>query len=288
MGARFPAAGDTRQPASVRRSEQFPPTEADRLAHDLIGRLGAVAPDDPGRAELRRQAIEAWLPMAQRLARRYAGRGENLDDLQQTATIGLIKAVDRFDPGRGVDFVGFAFPTILGEIKRYLRDRAWSVRVPRKVQEMWLAINRANMELSQMLSRLPTVTDIARHLGVSEEEVLEGLEGGNAYRATSLSTPIAGETTIELGDMLGEEDREYELVEMRLTLGAAVARLDAREQRILAMRFWGNQTQAGIAEQIGVSQMHVSRILSAALAKLRTEIDPKRVGASMPTVRNGA
>jgi len=232
---------------------------------------------DPGRPELRRLTIEAWLPMAERLAGRYRGRGESRDDLRQTAMVGVIKAVDRFDPDRGADFVGFALPTILGEIKRYFRDRAWSLRVPRRIQEMRLAINRANTVLSQQLSRPPTVADIAGHLGVSEEAVVEGLEGGRAFRAASLSTPVSDDSAVELVDMLGSDDHGYDLVEMQLDLGPAIARLDDRERRILAMRFWGNQTQSYIAEQIGISQMHVSRILSATLAKLRTDFDGQPV-----------
>ncbi|GIM97167.1 hypothetical protein Ato02nite_089600 [Paractinoplanes toevensis] len=239
----------------------------------MIMLLANTAPADPGRADLRRRAIEAWLPMALRLGRRYAGRGENIDDLQQVATVGLIKAVDRFDTEYGEDFVGFAVPTILGELRRHFRDRAWSVRVPRRVQEMRMAISGANAALSQTLNRLPTVADIARHLGVDEEAVLEGLEGGRAFRATSLSTPVNDEGTVELIDRLAEEDHGYDLVEIQLALGSALDRLSARERRVLILRFWGNQNQARIAEQIGVSQMQVSRILSSALARLRTDLD---------------
>lgn len=248
-------------------------TEADQRAHELITALAVLPATDPGRADLRRRTIEAWLPMAQRLAQRYAGRGESRDDLRQTAMVGLIKAIDRFDEERGSDFVSFAVPTILGEIKRYFRDRSWAVRVPRRLQEMRLAINDANTVLSQTLNRQPTVADIAGHLGVGEDEVVEGLEGGRAFRATSLSAPVSADSAVELIDTLGAEDHGYDLVEMQLDLGPAIARLNDRERRILAMRFWGNQTQTQIADQIGVSQMHVSRILSTTLAKLRSDFD---------------
>ncbi|WP_412740997.1 RNA polymerase sigma factor SigF [Krasilnikovia sp. MM14-A1259] len=224
------------------------------------------------RERLRDRAIEAWLPLARHLAHRYSGRGEPTDDLIQTATIGLIKAVDRFDPSRGVDFTGYAIPTIIGELKRHFRDRTWSVRVPRRLQELRLAITEANAHLTHSLGRCPTVADIAAHLELTEEDVLEGLEGARAYTATSLSTPISADGNTALGDTLGAEDHEYELAETRVALGPALAMLDAREQKILTLRFYGNLTQSQIAAQVGISQMHVSRLLTKALGKLRNEL----------------
>ncbi|MET8067767.1 SigB/SigF/SigG family RNA polymerase sigma factor, partial [Micromonospora sp. NPDC005313] len=216
----------------------------------------------------------AWLPLANHLAHRYGGRGEPSDDLAQTAAIGLIKAIDKFDPSRGVDFAGYAIPTIIGELKRHFRDRTWDIRVPRRLQELRLAISDANSTLLQTLGRSPTVADIAAHLKLTEEEVLEGLEGARAYNAVSLSTPTGdGERATELGDLLGGEDGEFELAEMRVALGPALATLDQREQKILTLRFYGNLTQSQIAEQIGVSQMHVSRLLARALTKLRGQLD---------------
>jgi RNA polymerase sigma-B factor len=257
------------EPQNIQRS----PADDEQQSCEMITLLANTAPADCGRDDLRRRTIEAWLPMAQRLARRYAGRGENVDDLQQVAMVGLIKAVDRFDPEQGADFVAFAVPTILGELRRHFRDRAWSVRVPRQVQEMRMAISGANASLSHTLNRLPTVADIAQHLGVDEEAVLEGLEGGRAFRATSLSTPVTGDGTVELIDRLAEEEHGYDLVEIKLALGFALDRLSAREKRVLILRYWGNQTQARIAEQVGVSQMQVSRILGTALARLRRDLD---------------
>lgn len=242
-------------------------------ASELLAAMAALPPNHPSRAALRDRAIEAWLPLARHLAGRFAGRGEPMDDLMQTATIGLIKSVDRFDPERGVDFTGYAIPTILGEIKRHFRDRTWHVRVPRRLQEMRLSIAEATTVLTQSLGRSPTVADIATHIGVTEEEVLEGLEGARAYTATSLSTPTASDSGMELADTLGGEDPAYELAELRVALGPALATLDEREQRILTLRFYGNLTQTQIAEQIGVSQMHVSRLLTKALAKLRGRLD---------------
>ena len=236
------------------------------------GLMVATPISDPARARLRDRAIEAWLPLARHLAHRYAGRGEPTDDLIQTATIGLIKAVDKYDPHRGVDFTGYAIPTIIGEIKRHFRDRTWSVRVPRRLQELRLAITEANSTLTHTLGRSPTVTDIATHLNASEEDILEGLEGARAYNATSLSTPISADGTTELGDTLGGEDHEYELAETRVALGPALATLEEREQKILTLRFYGNLTQSQIADQIGISQMHVSRLLTKALTKLRTQL----------------
>ncbi|WP_221330131.1 SigB/SigF/SigG family RNA polymerase sigma factor [Actinoplanes sp. L3-i22] len=229
----------------------------------------------PSRPALRDRTIEAWLPLARHLAKRYAGRGEPTDDLMQTATIGLIKAVDKFDPQYGVDFAGYAIPTIIGEVKRHFRDKTWSIRVPRRLQELRLRITEANNSLTHTLNRPPTVADIALHIGISEEEVLEGLEGARAYNATSLSTPVGPEGSAELGDTLSSEDNDYDVVDLRASLSPALAMLDEREQKIVTLRFYGNLTQSQIAEQIGVSQMHVSRLLTKALVKLRKHIDPE-------------
>nr|WP_296067533.1 SigB/SigF/SigG family RNA polymerase sigma factor [uncultured Actinoplanes sp.] len=237
---------------------------------ELLDTLVTLAPDDPSRPSVRERTIAAWLPMAQRLARRYSGRGESADDLAQTATVGLIKAIDRFDPGRG-HFVGFALPTILGELKRYFRDKGWSVRVPRRLQEMHAAIGAAAPVLEQNLGRRPTITDIAGHLGVTVEEVVEGLESGVAYRAASLSAPVGSESAFELADTLGGDEQGYALAELRLALGSALTRLTDRERLIVTLRFYGNQSQTEIAQRVGVSQMHVSRLLSGALVKLRTD-----------------
>jgi RNA polymerase sigma-B factor len=241
-------------------------------ADELIKAMAAMPATDPRRARLRARAIEAWLPLARHLAARYYGRGEPTDDLVQTATVGLIKAIDRYDPVRGVEFAGFAIPTVLGEVKRHFRDRTWSVRVPRRTQELRMAITDANNVLMHTLGRSATVADIAAHLKITEEEVLEGLEGARAYSATSLSTPVAADESMSLGDTLGEDDQEYELTELRMVLGVAMAHLDEREQTILSLRFYGNMTQSDIAARIGVSQMHVSRLITRALAKLHTEL----------------
>jgi RNA polymerase sigma-B factor len=249
-------------------------TEADDRAAALMDKLTALPSGHRSRARVRDEVITAWLPMAHRLARRYVGRGEPLDDLVQTATIGLIKAIDRYDPRLGTDFPGYAIPTILGEIKRHFRDRTWSIRVPRRLQELRMAISEAHATLLHRHGRSATVADIAEHLGISEETVIEGLEGALAYRAASLSTPIGTEGSAELGDRIGSDDHEFDLTDLRLALEPAMARLTEREQRIITLRFYGNQTQTQIAEEIGVSQMHVSRLLTAALCKLRGHLGP--------------
>ena len=239
---------------------------------EVISAFAAMSATDPARAALRARVIEAWLPLAQHLARRYSGRGEPGDDLVQVAAIGLIKAVDRFEADRGVDFGYFAIPTIIGEIKRHFRDKTWAVRVPRRLQELRMEISAANDTLFHALGRPPTAADVAAHLKITEEEVLEGLEGARAYAADSLSTPVGEDGGTELGDTLGADENEYELVDLRTSLGPAMAALDPREQRIVTLRFFGNQTQSEIAEQIGVSQMHVSRLLARALLKLRAHL----------------
>jgi len=255
------------KPAAQRSADLSADTAA-----DLLNAMAAMPVGHPSRAALRDRAIEAWLPLARHLAHRYAGRGEPTDDLVQTALVGLIKAVDKFDPSRGVDFAGYAIPTVIGEIKRHFRDRTWSVRVPRRLQELRLAITEANASLTHTLGRSPTVADVASHLGVSEDDVVEGLEGARAYSAASLSAPVGAEGATELGDTLGAVDAEFEVAETRVALGPALASLDEREQRIVTLRFYGNLTQSQIAYQVGISQMHVSRLLARALTKLRGQL----------------
>jgi RNA polymerase sigma-B factor len=259
---------------AVRAPENSPLTSS-RTAEDageLLHTMATLPAGHPSRPVLRERAIEAWIPLARHLATRYAGRGEPNDDLVQTAVIGLIKAVDKFDPSYGIDFAGYAIPTIIGEIKRHFRDRTWAIRVPRRLQELRLSITSANAALTHSLGRSPTVADIAEHLDITEEEVLEGLEGARAYHATSLSTPVGNDGGSELGETLGGEDEGYALAEARIALGPALATLDEREQRILTLRFYCNLTQTEIAEQVGISQMHVSRLITRALGKLRGQL----------------
>ena len=242
----------------------------DDSAIDLLRALASLPAHDPRRPSLRERAIEAWLPLGRHLAQRFHGRGEPLDDLVQIATVGLIKAIDRFDPEYGNDFAAYAVPTVVGEIKRHFRDRTWDIRVPRRLQELKLDINEATSTLCQQLGRSPTVADIAGYLQRSQDEVLEGLDGARAYTAVSLQTLVGnGEDATELGDLFGEEDHELALAEFRACLGAALETLGPREQKIVVLRFFGNLTQTQIAERVGISQMHVSRLLARSLATLR-------------------
>ena len=219
-----------------------------------------------GNRDLRDGLIEAHLWLADRLARHFANRGEPFDDLYQVSSLALIKAVDRFDPGRGVEFTSYATTTIIGELKRHFRDRGWSVRAPRRIQELYLHLGQAISDLSQSLGRSPTIQELAQVTSASEEDVLEALEAGQAYRATSLDAPSDDDDT--LGSHLGGEDAEFDNSERRLLLEPYLARLPARERLILKLRFEDDLTQSEIAQQLGISQMHVSRLLSKCLARL--------------------
>ncbi|GKQ39800.1 RNA polymerase sigma factor SigF [Streptomyces sp. A012304] len=223
-------------------------------------------------AELRNQLVRMHLPLVEHLARRFRNRGEPLDDLTQVATIGLIKSVDRFDPDRGVEFSTYATPTVVGEIKRHFRDKGWAVRVPRRLQELRLSLTTATAELSQLHGRSPTVHELAEKLAISEEEVLEGLESANAYSTLSLDVPDTDDESPAVADTLGAEDEALEGVEYRESLKPLLEDLPPREKRILLLRFFGNMTQSQIAQEVGISQMHVSRLLARTLAQLREKL----------------
>jgi RNA polymerase sigma-B factor len=215
--------------------------------------------------------VERFLPLARQLARRYQRPEEPFDDLFQVACLGLVKAIDRFDLEREVAFSSYAVPTILGEIKRYFRDRTWSVRVPRDLQELALRVDRTVSELSLDLHRQPTVEEIAAKVGVEEEEVLEALEASGAYKATSLEAPRGSEDDAgdTLGDTLGTEERGFSLAEDRATIEHLMRSITPREREVLRLRFEQDLTQAEIGERIGVSQMQVSRIIRQSVARLR-------------------
>jgi RNA polymerase sigma-B factor len=238
----------------------------------LIALMADTDPDDPTHRRARDELVTLHLPLVQFLARRFRDRGEPLDDLVQVGTIGLIKAVDRFDPQRGVEFSTYATPTIVGEIKRHFRDKGWAIRVPRRLQELRISLGQATAELSQKSGRAPTVAELAAHLGISQDEVIEGLEGAQAYSTTSLDAHVGGddgEDSPSLVDRLGSDDLDLEAVEYRESLKPLLAALPSRERRILALRFFHGMTQSEIAAEIGVSQMHVSRLLAKSLATLR-------------------
>ncbi|MFH9088021.1 RNA polymerase sigma factor SigF [Streptomyces sp. NPDC017673] len=254
---------------------------AQAVQHDVQDRSGARAmfvelrtlpAGSTEYAELRNQLVRMHLPLVEHLARRFRNRGEPLDDLTQVATIGLIKSVDRFDPERGVEFSTYATPTVVGEIKRHFRDKGWAVRVPRRLQELRLALTTATAELSQLHGRSPTVHELAEKLAISEEEVLEGLESANAYSTLSLDVPDTDDESPAVADTLGAEDEALEGVEYRESLKPLLEDLPPREKRILLLRFFGNMTQSQIAQEVGISQMHVSRLLARTLAQLREKL----------------
>ena len=239
-------------------------------ARELFEKLQALPEGDQERQRIRGELVELHLPLVEYLARRFRNRGEWLDDLTQVATIGLIKSIDRFDLSRGVEFSTYATPTIVGEIKRHFRDKGWAVRVPRRLQELKLALTKAISDLAQRLGRAPTVAELASHLQMSEEEVLEGLESANAYSTVSLDAPDSGdEDAPAVAESLGMLDDALEGVEYRESLKPLLERLPPREKRILMLRFFGNMTQSQIATELGISQMHVSRLLARTLTQLR-------------------
>ena len=234
----------------------------------MFAEFAALPVDDPGRSALRGKLVTGYLPVVVHIARRFAGRGEPVDDLEQAGTVGLLNAVDRFDPGRGIDFLSYAVPTITGEIRRHFRDRTWSMRVPRRLKDLQSSINGAVGPLSQELGRAPRPTEIAARLGIPVEEVVEGLDAQQAYRSSSLDELVAGADT-PLTDTLGSVDVELDTVEYRQTLAPLLDELPERERTILLLRFFGNLTQTQIADRVGISQMHVSRLLAQTVAQLR-------------------
>jgi RNA polymerase sigma-B factor len=216
---------------------------------------------------LRAELVEAHLGLARQVARRFANRGEALDDLVQVAMMALLKALDRYDPDRGVKFSTYATSSMTGELKRHFRDHAWAIRVPRSLQELHLETNEAVETLRQQLGRSPTIPEIAAYVGEPEEEVLLAIEAGRAYRVHSLDAPSPGE---ERGIELGDDDPDFDGAEGRHDLTPLLAQLPRRERRILHLRFTEGLTQSEIADRVGLSQMHVSRLLSRSLAELRT------------------
>jgi RNA polymerase sigma-B factor len=255
----------------------------------LLVRLAELAPGAAGRVVVRARAIEWYLPIAVYLARRFAGRGEPLADLTQVAVIGLIKAVDRFDANRGVAFASYAMPTILGEIKRHFRDTAWTVRVPRRLQELTLQLSTVTEDLAHVLHRPPTTAELAARLGVSQRDVLAARRCAYAYRPLSFEQPAPDSEGLRLIDSLGGPDPGIDAVDNRdaLRLRQRLAELPERDRRIIALRFYAEMSQAQIAAAIGVSQMHVSRLLARSLTRLReamlADADGKAAAAG-PTV----
>jgi RNA polymerase sigma-B factor len=246
------------------RSMTFESTSRDELRADFVT---FVDNRDPA---LRDKLVSSYLGLAEYLARRFANRGEPLDDLVQVASLGLVKAVDRFDPERGVEFSTYATHTIVGELKRHFRDKGWAIRAPRRMQELYLRLGKVVATLGQELGRSPTIAELAAEVEVTEEEVLEAMEAGQAYRFASLDAPAGGDAEGEtLGSRFGDVDPELVGAEQRATLSPLLGRLPQREQLILHMRFFDGLTQSEIARRLGISQMHVSRLLARSVAQLR-------------------
>ncbi|MFG1928689.1 RNA polymerase sigma factor SigF [Cryptosporangium sp. NPDC048952] len=263
--------------APVARPHEHAPCDAGpgRYAHypltePLFRRFALLPISHADRTVARHELISLHLPLADNLARKFAHRGQPTDDLIQVARVGLLKAIDRFDPTRNIPFLAFAIPTITGELRRHFRDTGWDVRVPRRLQELQRSITAAVNELSQRDGCAPTASVLAEHLGVPREEVINGLQADHAYASISLDLPTGPEPdSPTLGHTLGEDDPGMALVENHEALQPLLAALPERERRILGLRFFAEMSQSQIAQEIGVSQMHVSRLLAKTLAQLR-------------------
>jgi RNA polymerase sigma-B factor len=251
----------------VTTEEREEVSEAATGEAEEVERLFASLPNPPARDELAR----LFQPLAEYLARRFYGRGEPLDDLVQVANLGLLKAIDRFDLSRGVKFSTYATATIVGELKRHFRDKGWALRVPRRLQEAGMKVGRAVTEMYQDLGRAPTVAEIGTRTGLSEDEVLEAMETAHAYTTASLDAPTDEEGTTSL-DKLGSEEESFELLEGWTSVAPAIRELPKRERTILYLRFFRGLTQTQIAEEMGISQMHVSRLLARTLRDLRQRV----------------
>ena len=263
-----------------------PPTsmeETRRRSGELFGVFRDTAGTAASRERARDELVHLHLPLVEHCARRFRNRGEPFEDLVQVGTIGLIKSIDRFDAGRGVEFSTYATPTIIGEIKRYFRDKGWAIRVPRRLQELRMQIGAATAELTQSLGRSPTPREIAATIGCSVEEVVEGLESSNAYSTLSLDATDDSENgSPSMLDAIGIDDEALEHVEIRESVRPLLDRLDPREKQILLLRFFRNMSQSQIAQEVGVSQMHVSRLLSRTLEQLRSSLEDQPHSGERP------
>jgi RNA polymerase sigma-B factor len=270
----MPEITDTPADGSAPAPPEVPPGRFEaskRRSAELLVELTADGASQASRTAARDELVHLHLPLVEHCARRFRSRGEPFEDLVQVGTIGLLKSIDRFDLERAVEFSTYATPTIVGEIKRHFRDKGWAVRVPRRLQELRLSLASATSELSQRNGRAPTVHELAGHLNISDEEVLEGLESANAYSTLSLDAGDSGsgDEPMPVSETLGVEDEGLEGVEYRESLKPMLEQLPPREKKILMLRFFKNMTQSEIAAEIGISQMHVSRLLARTLAQLR-------------------
>ncbi|OCB12314.1 RNA polymerase subunit sigma [Mycobacterium vulneris] len=240
---------------------------------DMFRELSGLSEDSPARERQRERIVERCLPLADHIARRFDGRGEPREDLVQVARVGLVNAINRFDVEAGSDFVSFAVPTIMGEVRRHFRDNSWSVKVPRRLKELHLRLGAATAELSQRLGRAPTASELAEELDMDREEVIEGLVAGSSYNTLSIDSGGGGdEEAPAIVDTLGDLDAGLDRIDNRETLRPLLAQLPERERTVLLLRFFESMTQTQIAERVGVSQMHVSRLLAKSLARLRDQL----------------
>nr|WP_245833878.1 RNA polymerase sigma factor SigF [Streptomyces aidingensis] len=259
--------------AEIPPYDEVAPWDARELSKSLFERLRTLEEGTHEFSYVRNTLVELNLALVKFAASRFRSRSEPMEDIIQVGTIGLIKAIDRFEPDRGVEFPTFAMPTIIGEIKRFFRDTSWSVRVPRRLQELRLDLAKAGDELSQRLDRAPTVAELAERLGLSEDEVVEGMAAANAYTASSLDAqPEEDDAEGALADRIGYEDHGLEGIEYIESLKPLIAQLAPRDRTILSLRFVANMTQSQIGEELGISQMHVSRLLARTLSRLRRSL----------------
>jgi RNA polymerase sigma-B factor len=264
------ADGASQKLPVIEEPEKLAPEDARELSRSLFDRLAVLEEGTHEYQYVRNTLIEINLTLVRYSARRFRSRGDDMEDIVQVGTIGLIKAIDRFDLSREVEFTTFAIPYVVGEIKRFFRDTTWDVRVPRRLQEMRMDLARANDKLTSKLGRSPRVSELAEHLGVSEEEIVEGQVAANGYNSSSLDATVNDEEgEASLADVLGERDEAMDLVEDFQALKPLLAELSERDRKIIELRFGEELTQAQIGEQLGLSQMHVSRLLSRALTGLR-------------------
>ncbi|MEQ7010395.1 SigB/SigF/SigG family RNA polymerase sigma factor [Actinopolymorpha sp. B17G11] len=252
------------------------PVDVDHSVHDITSAHGQSETGQAAAHDWRAQLVLDHLYLARRLANRYSGRGEPVDELVQVAMVGLVQAANRFDPDRGSPFTAYAVPTILGELRRHFRDYCWSVHIPRPLHDLYHAVLQANDRLTGKLQRTPTVRELAAHLDVGEDQIVQAQESASAYSALSLDVPASADGTdsdsLPLRDLLGSEDTALDRVEQREAVRDVLAEVPPREAKILTLWFFGDRTQAQIAEEMGMSQMHVSRLLAMTLANIRSAV----------------
>jgi RNA polymerase sigma-B factor len=265
-----PPPGSEATAAPTAQADPADRTEQRAETMRVLRRMAALPPGDPERLRLRDEVVEDHMPYARHIAQRYGGRGGSGEDFEQVAYLGLVKAVDNFDPEFGTGFLGYATPMIIGEIKRYFRDATWGVHVPRRMQELSGALRKATDTLTHDLGREPTIAELAAHLGAEPEEIVEAIDAAGAYTTASLDHPVnTDEQGASLLDFMGEEDSRFEAVIDRQVLTELLTTLGERDKRILLMRYFRGMTQAEIGEELGVSQMQISRLLTRILRELR-------------------